>query len=53
MYTVKELAIELNVSTRTIYRWLGKKQIPFAKKICGSWRFPDSNVEDLINKRKK
>lgn len=46
--TIKELAVKVGVSEKTIYRMLNDNQIPFALKIGGQWRFRISAVETWL-----
>jgi PTS system nitrogen regulatory IIA component len=45
---VRELAQQMGVSEKTVYRMLNDNQIPFAVKIGGQWRFRKDSVEKWI-----
>ncbi|MGC8736652.1 MAG: helix-turn-helix domain-containing protein [Dissulfurimicrobium sp.] len=46
---IKDVALKLGVSDKTIYRMLNENQLPFAVKIGGQWRFRADAMEDWIN----
>lgn len=46
---VKELALGMSVSEKTIYRMLNDNQFPFAVKIGGQWRFRADSVNQWIS----
>jgi PTS system nitrogen regulatory IIA component len=46
---VKELALRMGVSEKTIYRMLNDNQFPFAVKIGGQWRFRADSVNKWIS----
>lgn len=45
---VKEIAANMGVSEKTIYRMLNDNQLPFAVKIGGQWRFRADSVEKWL-----
>lgn len=45
---VRELAVNMSVSEKTIYRMLNDNQFPFAVKIGGQWRFRKDAVDSWI-----
>jgi excisionase family DNA binding protein len=45
--TIGEVADDLKVTERTIYRLAGAKQIP-AFKVGGSWRFSKADIDTWI-----
>lgn len=47
--TIRELAVKMGVSGKTIYRLLKDNQIPFAVKIGGQWRFRTDAMEGWIS----
>ncbi|MBU0729896.1 MAG: helix-turn-helix domain-containing protein [Proteobacteria bacterium] len=49
--SVKEFALKIGVSDKTVYRMLNDNQIPFAVKIGGQWRFRADNVEKWTSPR--
>ncbi len=48
--TIKEVAIYLKVTERTIYRLAAAKKIP-AFKIGGSWRFSRPDIDSWIKQQ--
>lgn len=46
---IKDVALKLGVSDKTIYRMLNENQLPFAVKIGGQWRFRADAMEDWIS----
>ena len=48
--TIKDVAIYLKVTERTIYRLAAAKKIP-AFKIGGSWRFSRSDIDSWIKQQ--
>ena len=46
---VKEMAANMGVSEKTIYRMLNDNQFPFAVKIGGQWRFRADRVDKWIS----
>ena len=48
--TIKEVAIYLKVTERTIYRLAAAKQIP-AFKVGGSWRFSRADIDGWIKQQ--
>lgn len=46
---VKELALSMRVSEKTIYRMLNDNQFPFAVKIGGQWRFRADSVNQWLS----
>lgn len=46
---VKEMAANMGVSEKTIYRMLNDNQFPFAVKIGGQWRFRADSVDKWIS----
>ncbi len=48
--TLKEVAVYLKVTERTIYRLAGAKKIP-AFKVGGTWRFSRSDIESWIKQQ--
>ena len=48
--TIKEVAIYLKVTERTIYRLAAAKQIP-AFKVGGSWRFSRADIDSWIKQQ--
>jgi len=51
LYTVKEIAVLLSLTEETIREKLRKKELK-GFKIGKSWRVPDENLKELINKIK-
>jgi len=49
--TLKDVALRLGVSEKTIYRMLNDNQIPFAVKIGGQWRFRTDALEGWLNRQ--
>jgi excisionase family DNA binding protein len=45
--TIKQVALYLQVTERTIYRLAAASEIP-AFKVGGSWRFRKADIEDWI-----
>ena len=45
--TVKEVASLLKVSTKTVYRWLGRGAL-HGRKIGGGWRIPLADLENFL-----
>lgn len=43
--TVRELALKLGVSEKTVYRMINTQSIPFAIKIGGQWRFNAEKID--------
>ncbi len=50
-YTIRNMAVKLSVSEKTIYRMLNENQIPFAVKIGGQWRFRADAIDSWLNTR--
>lgn len=50
---VKEMAANMNVSEKTVYRMLNDDQFPFAVKIGGQWRFRKDAVSSWIQRQSK
>ncbi|MBU0675615.1 MAG: helix-turn-helix domain-containing protein [Proteobacteria bacterium] len=50
--SLKDVAANLGVSEKTIYRMVSNNQIPFAIKIGGQWRFKADEIGGWINSRK-
>jgi excisionase family DNA binding protein len=48
--TIKEVAVYLKVTERTIYRLAGAKKIP-AFKVGGTWRFSRANIDEWIRRQ--
>lgn len=48
--TVKEVAVYLKVTDRTIYRLAGAKKIP-AFKVGGTWRFSRADIDEWIRRQ--
>lgn len=48
--TIKEVAVYLKVTERTIYRLAAAKQIP-AFKVGGSWRFSRADIDSWIQQQ--
>jgi excisionase family DNA binding protein len=48
--TIKEVAVYLKVTERTIYRLAGAKKIP-AFKVGGTWRFSRSDLDQWIKQQ--
>jgi excisionase family DNA binding protein len=48
--TIKEVALYLKVTERTIYRLAGAKKIP-AFKVGGTWRFSRSDIDQWIQQQ--
>lgn len=48
---VRELAVRIGVSDKTVYRMLNDNQIPFAVKIGGQWRFRIDALEGWISRQ--
>lgn len=48
---VRELAANMGISEKTIYRMLNDNQLPFAVKIGGQWRFRKDVVDSWILSR--
>jgi excisionase family DNA binding protein len=48
--TIKEVAVYLKVTERTIYRLAAAKQIP-AFKVGGSWRFSRADIDRWIKQQ--
>ena len=48
--TLKDVAVYLKVTERTIYRLAGAKKIP-AFKVGGTWRFSRSDIESWIKQQ--
>lgn len=51
LLNVRELAMTLRLSVRTIYRYLQHGKIKYAIKIGGSWRFPVDDVEKNMRQK--
>lgn len=45
-YTVKEVAVFLNVSSMAVYKWCNKGHI--GTKVEGTWRIFDKDVQKLL-----
>lgn len=52
LMTVDDLAQLLRVNRRTIYRMLEAKELPFALKVVGSWRFRPDDVNAWLETKK-
>ncbi|OGR03369.1 MAG: hypothetical protein A2511_09815 [Deltaproteobacteria bacterium RIFOXYD12_FULL_50_9] len=50
--SLKDVALKLGVSEKTIYRMVSDNQIPFAIKIGGQWRFKTDEIIGWINSQK-
>jgi len=50
--SLKDVALKLGVSEKTIYRMVSDNQIPFAVKIGGQWRFKADEVVDWIDSQR-
>lgn len=48
--TIREVAAYLKVTERTIYRLAAEKKIP-AFKVGGTWRFPQSEIDQWIRQQ--
>lgn len=48
IFTLDELAAYLKVGKRTLYRLAAHGEIP-AFKVAGTWRFPQSEIDQWIN----
>lgn len=48
--TIKQVAVYLKVTERTIYRLAAAKQIP-AFKVGGSWRFSRTDIDSWIKQQ--
>jgi len=48
--TIKEVAEQLKVTEKTIYRLLSKQEIP-AFKVGGSWRFRQEDINNWITEQ--
>jgi excisionase family DNA binding protein len=48
--TIKEVAVYLKVTERTIYRLAGAKKIP-AFKVGGTWRFSRADIDAWIRRQ--
>lgn len=46
-YTIKEIAELLNVTPRTVQRYITDKKLP-AQKIMGKWRVKESDFKKFI-----
>ena len=45
---VHQVAKRLQVSTRTIYRWIAEGLLPNAYRVGGGWRVPQSDLQIVI-----
>ena len=45
---VREVAIKLNVSEKTVYKWLSQGIIP-AKRLEKTWVISENEIEKLVN----
>lgn len=51
LYTLQQLAKQLGVSERTIFRYLASGDLKGSK--IGGWKFTDSNVKRFLAERAK
>jgi excisionase family DNA binding protein len=51
LLTVEQLAIILQVSIATIYKWVWAKQIPYIKLSRRALRFEESKIKEWIEKK--
>ncbi len=53
MYTVKELAEELDVTRRTLYRWRKRGAGPPAMRLGGRWYYSEKGLRKWLNPKHK
>ena len=46
--SLKELAIELDVCTRTLYEWIQRGYLTIGTRVGGRWRFPIKDVRKWV-----
>lgn len=51
MYDIKQLAAKLNVSPRTLYDWVARREIPYYK-IRQGLRFDEEEIEAWLKERR-
>lgn len=52
-FTTSQTAEMLDVSTRTIYRWINADEIRYSRTETGRYRFPESEVKRILEERKR
>ena len=50
--TVREVAKRLRISRWTVYRLLRDDQFPTAYRLAGSYRIPQSGVQDFVARKR-
>ena len=50
--TVRDVARQLNVDEKTVYRLAQRGELP-GFKVAGAWRFKSSDLDDWIDARKR
>lgn len=50
-FTVKEVALLLQVDEKTVYRLTQKGELP-GFKVAGSWRFKRTDMDDWVERQK-
>jgi excisionase family DNA binding protein len=52
-FSTSQIAKALEVSTRTIYRWIEGGEIEYSRTVTGRYRFPESELRRILEERKR
>jgi len=52
-FKTSQTAEILEVSTRTIYRWIAANEIRYSRTATGRYRFPESEIKRILEERKR